>query len=126
MRRGALRYVQLDRQLRTLLVPRPPPADGKTTVARHLAVGGGDSGSTFLLLRPIFRHPSLAEQFDIALGRCSDVLDRVVRCGEPPTVRLDQPPQCGSSRARLLVAGGVAASNPRVMKSDAMAGVIEQ
>jgi polysaccharide biosynthesis transport protein len=42
--RAHLRYFNVDRQVRTLLVASATPGDGKTTIARHLAGGAAAIG----------------------------------------------------------------------------------
>jgi capsular polysaccharide biosynthesis protein len=48
--RAHLRYFNVDRELRTLLVASAAPGDGKTTVARHLAAAAARMGARVLLL----------------------------------------------------------------------------
>jgi Mrp family chromosome partitioning ATPase len=40
-----MRYFNVDRELRTLMVVSAGPGDGKTTVARHLATAAARMGS---------------------------------------------------------------------------------
>jgi polysaccharide biosynthesis transport protein len=48
--RAHLRYFNVDRELRTLLIASAAPGDGKTTVARHLAAAAARMGARVLLL----------------------------------------------------------------------------
>ena len=73
--RAHLRYFNVDRELRTLLVASAAPGDGKTTVARHLASAAARVGSVVLLVEADLRRPTLAQQLDIQSGPgVSDVL----------------------------------------------------
>ena len=75
--RAHLRYFNVDRELRTLLVASAAPRDGKTTVARHLASAAARVGSVVLLVEADLRRPTLAQQLDIQSGPgLLDVLDR--------------------------------------------------
>jgi Mrp family chromosome partitioning ATPase len=47
--RAHLRYFNVDRELRTVLVASAGPGDGKTTIVRHLAVAAAGMGSRVLL-----------------------------------------------------------------------------
>src|SRR5262249_29618881 len=57
--RAHLRYFNIDRELRTLLVVSAAPGDGKTTIARHLASAAARMGSVVLLLEADLRSPAL-------------------------------------------------------------------
>ncbi|HZK74316.1 MAG TPA: polysaccharide biosynthesis tyrosine autokinase [Clostridia bacterium] len=63
--RAHLRFFNVDRDVRTIVVASPAPGDGKTTVARHLAEAAVRFGSRVLLLEVDLRHPSFAQQLDI-------------------------------------------------------------
>ena len=69
--RAHLRYFNVDRELRTLLVASAAPGDGKTTVARHLAGAAARMGARVLLMEADLRRPTVAPQLDIAPGRAS-------------------------------------------------------
>ena len=66
--RAHLRYFNVDRQVRTLLVASAAPGDGKTTIARHLAGAAARVGSPVLLLEADLRRPTLAQQLDVHPG----------------------------------------------------------
>ncbi len=61
MLRARLRYFNVDRQLRTLIVTSVAPGEGKTTVAQYLASTGASGSSIRVLLleadlrRPLWR-----------------------------------------------------------------------
>ena len=67
--RAHLRYFNVDRQVRTLLVASAAPGDGKTTIARHLAGAAARVGSRVLLLEADLRRPTLAQQLECSPGR---------------------------------------------------------
>jgi receptor protein-tyrosine kinase len=60
MLRAHLRYFNVDRELRTLLVTSAQPAEGKTTVAQGLAAAAASMGTKTLLIEADLRRPSLA------------------------------------------------------------------
>ncbi len=60
MIRAHLRYFNVDRDLRTLLVISAAQGDGKTTVARHLAEAAAAMGGRTLLVEADLRAPTLA------------------------------------------------------------------
>src|SRR5271170_257627 len=66
--RAHLRYFNVDKELRTLMVASAAPGDGKTTVARHLAAAAARMGSRVLLLEADLRRPTIALQLDVDGG----------------------------------------------------------
>ena len=63
--RAHLRFFNIDRDLRTIVIASAAPGDGKTTIARHLAEAAAKLGSRVLLLEVDLRHPTLDQQLDI-------------------------------------------------------------
>jgi polysaccharide biosynthesis transport protein len=129
--RAHLRYFNVDRELRTLLVTSAAPGDGKTTVARHLAAAAAMAGSTVLLLEADLRRPTMARQLDIAFGPgVSDVLIGSVSLWKATQlIELDQPAGDGGQGRMLdvLVAGRALPPNPsELIESHAMEALLEQ
>jgi succinoglycan biosynthesis transport protein ExoP len=63
MLRANLRYFNVDREIQSVLVTSPAPADGKSTVAWNLASAGAGAGGKVLLIEADLRHPSIARAF---------------------------------------------------------------
>ncbi len=129
--RAHLRYFNVDRELRTLLVASAAPGDGKTTIARHLASAAARMGSRVLLLEVDLRRPTLAQQLDIPSGPgLSDVLIGAIPLGEAiQSIALDAPADQGL-RGRtidVLVSGAVLPPNPgELIESHAMEVMLQQ
>jgi capsular exopolysaccharide synthesis family protein len=128
--RAHLRYFNVDKELRTLLVASAAPGDGKTTVARHLASAAARMGGRVLLLEADLRRPTLAQQLDVSSGPgVSDVLIGAVLMNEAiQSVALDQLSGEGSSGRTLdvLVAGAALPPNPgELIESHAMEVLLE-
>ncbi|MGC2372269.1 MAG: polysaccharide biosynthesis tyrosine autokinase [Solirubrobacteraceae bacterium] len=129
--RAHMRYFNVDRELRTLMVVSAGPGDGKTTVARHLASAAARMGSRVLLLETDLRRPMVAQQLGIVSGRgLSDVLIGAVTLPEAiQTIELTAP---SGERAKghsldVLVAGASLPPNPgELIESRAMATLLEQ
>jgi polysaccharide biosynthesis transport protein len=128
--RAHLRYFNVDRELRTLLVASAAPGDGKTTVARHLASAAAMMGSNVLLLEVDLRRPTLAVQLDVAsmLGLSDVLIGAASMAAATQTIDLDV--QAGErSRGRTLdvvVAGAVLPPNPaEMLESHAMESVLD-
>jgi capsular exopolysaccharide synthesis family protein len=129
--RAHLRYFNVDRELRTLLVASAAPGDGKTTVARHLASAAARVGSWVLLLEADLRHPMVAHQLDVASGPgVSDVLIGVASLSEATQrIDLDSPSVDGFAGRTLdvLVAGAALPPNPgELIESHAMEALLER
>jgi succinoglycan biosynthesis transport protein ExoP len=128
--RAHLRFFNVDRDLRTVLIASPAPDDGKTTIARHLAEAAARLGSRVLLLEVDLRRPALAGQLGIEPGSglagvlIGDVtVDQATR-----QVALQAPPGEGASGRTLdvLAAGAVLPPNPgELIESQAMDRVLQ-
>jgi succinoglycan biosynthesis transport protein ExoP len=128
--RAHLRYFNVDRELRTLLVASAAPGDGKTTVARHLASAAARMGSRVLLLECDLRRPTIARALDVQSGPgLADVLIGAIPLSEAiQAVGLDSPSVAGKERALdVLVAGAALPPNPgELIESHAMETVLER
>jgi succinoglycan biosynthesis transport protein ExoP len=129
--RAHLRYFNVDRDLRTLMIASAAPGDGKTTVAEHLAGAAARMGSRVLLIEADLRRPTLATHLNIPSGPgLSDVLIGAISLREATqSVGLDQPEGNGSRGRTLdvLVAGATLPPNPgELIESHAMEAVLLQ
>jgi succinoglycan biosynthesis transport protein ExoP len=130
--RAHLRYFNVDRDVRTLLIASAAPGDGKTTIARHLAGAAARMGSRALLLEADLRRPTLARQLDIKPGLgLVDVLIGTVSLSEATQVLElgGSPAREGASERTLdvLVAGAGLPPNPgELVESRAMETLLER
>jgi capsular exopolysaccharide synthesis family protein len=62
MLRTRLRYFNVDREVRSVLVTSASPRDGKSTVAWYLAFNAASSGVRTILLEADFHQPTIAEK----------------------------------------------------------------
>lgn len=129
--RAHLRYFNVDRELRTLLVVSAGAGEGKTTVARHLASAAARMGSVVLLLEADLREPALAGQLALRPGPgLADVLiGDLSLWSATQLVDVDSAPIDGSAGRSLdvLTAGVPLPPNPaKLIESQAMEGVLEE
>jgi capsular exopolysaccharide synthesis family protein len=128
--RAHLRYFNVDKELRTLLVASAAPGDGKTTVARHLASAAARMGARTLLVEADLRRPTMAQQFEIhSSGGLSDVLIGAVAMNDAiQSIPLDRSGN-DVSRTRtldVLFAGAVLPPNPgELIESRAMENLLD-
>jgi polysaccharide biosynthesis transport protein len=129
--RAHMRYFNVDRELRTLMVVSAAPGDGKTTIARHLASAAARMGSRVLLIEADLRRPTVAQQLDISPRRgVSDVLIGSLSLAEAihtvvlETASVDRPQ---GHVFDVLVAGATLPPNPgELIESRTMAALLEQ
>lgn len=129
--RAHLRYFNVDRDLRTLMVVSAAPGDGKTTIARHLSAAGAAIGSRVLLIEVDLRRPTVAQQLEIPSGPgLADVLIGSLQLRDAVrSIPLDMPSGEGSEGRKfdVLVAGAIAPPNPaELVESNAMEAVLAQ
>lgn len=129
--RAHLRFFNIDRDLRAILVASPAPGDGKTTIARNLAEAAARLGSRVLLLEVDLRHPTLAQQYGLQGGPgLADVLIGTVPMNEATeSVDVQAPNGEGFTGRTLdvLVAGAFLPPNPAaLLESRAMEVVLER
>ena len=125
--RAHIRYFNVDRDLRTVVIVSAAPGDGKSTVARYLAMATATVGSRVLFLEADLRRPIAAKYFGIerAAGRLRGAARRRV-----PRERRSSEVEFASRKETnigldVLVAGGVLPPNPpQVMESQAMASLL--
>jgi len=129
--RAHMRYFNVDRELRTLMVVSAAPGDGKTTIARHLAAASARVGARVLLLEADLRRPTVARQLGLTPGRgVSDVLIGSVSLAEAAhTIQLVAPStdKPDGHSFDVLVAGAILPPNPgELIESQAMAGLLAE
>jgi capsular exopolysaccharide synthesis family protein len=129
--RAHLRFFNVDRELRTVLIASPAPGDGKTTIARHLAEAAARLGLLVLLLELDLRQSSLAEQLGIGSGPgLADVLVGAAPMDEATqSLTLQAPPVDATTGHTLdvLAAGAVLPPNPgELIAGSAMGAVLEK
>jgi tyrosine-protein kinase len=128
--RAHLRYFNVDRELRALIVASAAPGDGKTTIARHLAAAAARMGSRVLLMEVDLRRPTLAQALDIASGPgLSDVLIGVASLGDATqSISVDKLADGSQERGfDVLVSGATLPPNPaELIESQAMEAVLDQ
>jgi succinoglycan biosynthesis transport protein ExoP len=126
--RAHIRYFNVDRDLRTVVIVSAAPGDGKSTVARGLAIATATLGSRVLFLEADLRRPMAAQYFGIERGPgVSEVL-----VGQETLASAAQGVELASRKGTtigldVLVAGGVLPPNPpQVIESQAMSVLLAE
>lgn len=128
--RAHLRYFNVDRELRILMVASAAPGDGKTTVACQLAAAAARVGSRVLLIEADLRRPTVASQLGISSSSgISEVLVGSVSLGDAiVSLDLSSPLSREDHRSLdALVAGAAIPPNPgELIESKAMGSLLKQ
>jgi succinoglycan biosynthesis transport protein ExoP len=129
--RAHLRFFNVDRDVRTVVIASPATGEGKTTIARHLAEAAARLGSRVLLLEVDLRQPTLAQQLSIQAGPgLADVLVGTISMDE--ALQLIDLPASSTEEGRVhtldvLAAGAELPPNPgELLDSRAMSSVLER
>lgn len=125
MLRTRLRYFNVDRNIRTVLVTSPAPGDGKTTIAWSLAASATLAGVKAVLVEADFHRSQIAERTGAApLPGLSELLSgqssvegtlQQVGIGEDPSRTLD-----------LIVAGSYPPNSSELLESGGMAKLLRE
>src|SRR5439155_14475653 len=65
MLRANLRYFNVDREIKSVLITSAAPAEGKSTIAMHLAAAAASGGSRVLLIEADLRRPSVSTRLGL-------------------------------------------------------------
>lgn len=126
-----LRYFNVDRQLRTVLVTSSTPGDGKTTLSTHLAAAAARLGSNVLLVEADLRLPTIARQLGIRPdpGLSEVLIGGAVATDAIQTVDVQSTTQGEAGRPAtldVLIAGSTTPPNPAALiQSRAMSAVLD-
>ena len=126
--RAHLRYFNVDRQLRTLLVVSASPGDGKTTLSVNLAAAAAQAGARVLLIDADLRRPSVAEE--LALAPDPGLVDVLISAASvreaTQVVELDEAgEQHSAARSLAVMVAGASPPNPtELLESHAMSSLL--
>ncbi|MFL5823075.1 MAG: polysaccharide biosynthesis tyrosine autokinase [Solirubrobacteraceae bacterium] len=120
--RAHVRYSNVDRELRVVLIASAAPGDGKSTVARNLAFAAASAGERVLFVEADLRRPTAANDFGV--HRSPGIAEVLVegRALEDAVQHVESSSgSSGQIRVDVLVAGAVLPPNPtQVIESHAM------
>ena len=126
--RAYLRYFNVDREVRSLVVASAAPRDGKTTVARNLAHAAQETGTKTLLIDADLRRPDMAACYGVsAAPGLSEVLTGSAQAREairsiPIASRVNG--KTAEVTLDVLVAGHPPPNPAELIESQAMAEII--
>jgi capsular exopolysaccharide synthesis family protein len=125
--RTNLRYFNVDRELKSVLLASPEPGDGKSTVARGLAAAMAEVGEDVLLLEADLRKES---EFRTAGGRAAPGLSTVLSGVPLDEVLLEVPLTTATAdeprKLSVLPSGPVPPNPSELLESERMGTVMEE
>jgi Mrp family chromosome partitioning ATPase len=139
--RTRLRYFNIDREIKSVLVTSPSPSDGKTTVAWNLALTAASAGLKTLIIEADFHRASFAQRGGLApIPGLSELLSRQTPLDQvrqqatiaPRGEKGDEHDgDNGSSRGEtrfldVIVAGASPPNPTELMESKEMAKLLEE
>jgi capsular exopolysaccharide synthesis family protein len=117
--RNNLEFINVERDIKTVLITSAAPSEGKSTVAANLATVLSQAGKTVVLVNCDFHRPTTTTFFDVNdwIG-LSDVL-----AGTQDVSAALQEPE-GFERLRILPAGSIPPNPSALLSSTAMGNLI--
>lgn len=120
--RTSLRFYNVERRVRSVVVTSPAPGDGKTTVALNLAAAAARAGEEVLLIEADLRRPQLANRLELAPSPgLSGVLaqgDRLLRGIVSVSI--------GEHQLDVLPAGPIPPNPAQLLESDNMRDLLAE
>lgn len=126
--RMQLRYFNVDRAVRSVMVTSTSPQEGKSTVSWLLAAMAAAAGGKVLLVEADLRRPSLAEARELRAGPgLTELLSHQVVVKEAiQSVQVRQDRDMTSASLDVIVAGSVPANPAEYLESDAMKELLRE
>ena len=115
MVRANLRYFDVGRHIKSLVITSATPSEGKTTVALNVAIAAAESGARVILIEADLRRPTLAVRTGIssAPGLTSALTHQSDLAGVTAELALERPDVKGSREIKLdLIPAGAVPPNP--------------
>jgi capsular exopolysaccharide synthesis family protein len=125
--RVGIRYLDVDREIRSVLLTSAEAGDGKTTTAIGLAACAATSGDGVLLIEADMRQPSLAAVVEPVQSGLSTVLEGRIAWRDALTgVDVTVGAEDVSGSIDVLMAGTAPANPTQLIESERMARLLEE
>ena len=127
MARVSVRYLDIDRELRTVLITSPDAGDGKTTVGFCVALVAAVTGDRVLVIEADMRRPGLSALTEPSQAGLSGVLEgRASFDDERVGVEVSAGAEGETGLVDVLLAGPAPANPTRLLESAAMAELLDE
>ncbi len=126
--RANLRYYDIDRDIRSLLITSSAPADGKSTVARYLAATAAAANARVMLLEADLRRPTLNELYpNLHKTGLSELLTDQARLSETiQSLEVEVVGGAPDRRLDVITAGSLPPNPTDLIESDRMRAVLAE
>src|SRR3954468_13123863 len=126
MLRANLRYFNVDREVRSVLVTSAAPGEGKSTVAKHLASAAASTGERVLLLEADLRRPNLKTRMKLSGDNGLSQVLAGTRSLRSAIEQVEVAGSTGERRVLSVLASGPIPPNPTdLIESDRMRQVLK-
>src|SRR4051812_12923183 len=126
MLRANLRYFNVDREVRSVLVTSAAPGEGKSTVAKHLASAAASTGERVLLVEADLRRPTLKTRMQLSGDNGLSQVLAGTRSLRSAIEQVEVAGSGGESRMLSVLASGPIPPNPTdLIESDRMRQVLK-
>jgi capsular exopolysaccharide synthesis family protein len=130
MLRTRLRYFNVDRDIRSLLVTSAAPAEGKTTVAWNLAASAASAGLRAILVEADFHQASIAGRTGAqprpGLSELLSGQSKMLTAVQQVTIENRQNGEGQARRLELIVSGSHPPNPVELLESEGMAELLEK
>ena len=124
--RAALRYFNVDRPRRSIVVTSAAKGEGKTTVAIQLAVACAEAGDDVILVDADLRHPQVAARLDIQKGAGLGAVVAGLAALEEALVQCHLSPTQGEGRLGVLASADVPPNPAQLLGSQRMHDLMDE
>jgi receptor protein-tyrosine kinase len=125
MLRANLRYFNVDREIRSVLITSATPGEGKSTVAMYLALAAASSGVRVLLVEADLRRPTLNGRLGIATSHGISEVLAGARDLRSAIDHIELESSQASHTLDVLTAGPIPPNPSDLVESDKMRRIVE-
>jgi polysaccharide biosynthesis transport protein len=127
MARVSIRYLDVEPEVRSVLLTSAGPGDGKTAVALGLAIAAATGGDRVIVIEADMRQPSLAAVTEPTSVGLSNVLEGTAALGEALTaVEVAVGPESVLGTIDVLQAGRAPSNPTPLLESEAMSDLLAE
>jgi succinoglycan biosynthesis transport protein ExoP len=125
MLRANLRYFNVDREIKSVLITSAAPAEGKSTVALHLAAAAASSGARVVLVEADLRRPTLSVRLALTGSYGLSQVLAGVRDLRSAIDQVDGTAKDGGQPLHVLPSGPIPPNPTDLIESDRMRQIIK-
>jgi capsular exopolysaccharide synthesis family protein len=125
MLRANLRYFNVDREIKSVLITSAAPAEGKSTIALHLAAAAAATGARVVLVEADLRRPTLSARLSLTGNHGLSQVLAGVRDLRSSIEHVHATAEAGGQPLHVLPSGPIPPNPTDLIESDRMRQVIK-